>query len=218
MRFFLVVLSSTLFGLLGSGCSSPGGDLALYSESNSVFLTGDWTTAVYATTNNDPNTADVYLTDLPRERVLSEGDLLAGASGSVIHIHLFLVPKAGMTPIEASACNMTVRQVVLAGSGAAGLYGGGGFLQPDSRPGKEHFSGSIFDATLKLLRSSGGFPDLLDGCTMRGDFDAVRDEQAARALAARIEAIVASMQIVDDPGVAPPDKAATAEAAPSEAP
>ncbi len=141
-----------------------------------------YTTQVF--THTDQNTVDVFLTDLPIDRLLNPTDGLGDLSGSIVHVHLFLMPKAGRTPIDTSACNSTVRHMIVA-QGAAGLYGGGGFLYPSSDADEATFSATLEDASLRLIRQSTGFADRLGPARAEGSFTATRDDARARALQGR---------------------------------
>jgi hypothetical protein len=173
------------------GCGGNSTDLRLQAIMENAVVKPDFRVRAYIPA--DKNTADIYLSDIPTERLLDPADALADAVGSVVHIHMFLTPVAGSTPIDATACNATVRQVVLAGPlgtagdrPALGVYGGGGFLLPDETPGGRSFSGSLFDATLKLTHATPGFVDRLGAARMSGDFDVRRDDAMARAMAQRL--------------------------------
>lgn len=136
-------------------------------------------------THTDANTVDVLLTDLPVDRILNPMDTLQDVSGSIVHIHLFLMPKAGRTPIDDSACNSTVRHMIIA-QGAMGLYGGGGFLFPEDDADGRTFSATLEDASLRLVRKGPAFADRLNGpARAHGSFSAVRDDARTRALQAR---------------------------------
>jgi hypothetical protein len=167
----------------GAGCSTTAPSLTISSTKDGSEVAPEFTTAIF--TNADQNTVDVFLTDLPLERLLNLADPLADLSGSVVHIHLFLMPKAGRTPIDNTACNSTVRHLIVA-TGAMGLYGGGGFLYPDSGADDASFSANLEDASLRLVRKGPGFYDRLDGpARAAGAFTARRDDARARALQGR---------------------------------
>lgn len=137
----------------------------------------------------DRNTADVYLTDLPAEALDPAADL-KGVSGQLVHIHLFLTPKAGSTPIDSTACSASVRHVVIA-DGRIGVYGGGGFLSPDTSPGDRVLAGRLGDATLRLLSASPEFADRLGPSKLDCAFRAPLDQRLANVLAARLDTILA---------------------------
>lgn len=195
------------------GCSGSSTDLQLEAINDEASVRSAFQVKAYVPTDN--NTADIYFSDIPTERLLDSDDTLADAVGSIVHIHMFLTPVAGSTPIDATACNTTVRQIVLAGPlgsarnrPALGVYSGGGFLLPDDVPGARSFSGSLFDATLKLTHASPGFVDRLGASRMHGDFEARRADDLARALAARFSSLLELTR----PVPAPAQPAAEAEA------
>lgn len=189
--------------VLASGCrslKSSGGDIELVSEATGRGVTPQLVTAVYRYI--DPSTADIYLSDLPLEVLMNpaltsrvkgsspatgvdnEGESLGQLgtlSGTIIHLHVFLVPRAGKTPIDATACNVTIRQVVLAGD-AAGMYAGGGFVDVGALGGST-LSGDIFGGTLRLAEASSTFADPLGPARITGAFTAQLDEQASLAAA-----------------------------------
>lgn len=172
-----------MLSIVVAGCSwVNSSSLTIASTKDGSEVAPAFTTAVF--TNTDQNTVDVFLTDLPIERLLNAADGLADASGSIVHIHLFLMPKAGRTPIDDSACNSTVRHMIVA-QGAMGLYGGGGFLYPSSDAEDSTFSATLEDASLRLIRVSPGFADRLGPARATGSFTATRDDPLARALQGR---------------------------------
>jgi hypothetical protein len=193
-RTILGCLTALLLGGCSMFHSEPGGVLTAASTDGSKSLAPNFTTAAYAAI--DADTADVYLSDLPRERFADPRDALTECSGCILHLHIFLVPEAGQTPIDTTACNLTVRQLVLHGSakgGAApvmGLYGGGGFMIPHGTFGTGDISGSIGAASHRLTRSSPNFIDLLGSGTISGRFSAPLDEQLAGQMAAKLETLV----------------------------
>jgi hypothetical protein len=104
--------------------------------------------AVYAA--QDRNTADLYLTDLPMERLSAEDDTLAGLSGTIVHVSIFLVPTAGRTPIDVTAVNASIRQVVIA-DGVVGVYSGGGFVDVEEIEAED----STDEAKQRVCRCTG---------------------------------------------------------------
>lgn len=191
------------------GCSvfgpSVGGSAVITSIDQSKAMTPVFTTAAYSST--DSNTADIYLSDLPQERLMDPRDPLTDLSGSFVHIHVFLIPEPGATPIDATACNTTVRHLVLAGpvktlaaasdAPALGLYAGGGFLNPDSEIGDATFGGSITDVSHRLVREGPGFKDAIGGGLMNGSFSAARNEEVSRVLGARFDQLMRLIPVVE---------------------
>jgi hypothetical protein len=154
--------------------------------------------AVYRPTSIEA--ADIYLTDIP-ERLLTKPDGLSRAEGSIVHVHLFLEPRAGRTPVANTACNVAVRHIVLArahpGDGDSakasrvrvGEYAGGGFAKPRDDIGDDPLRATITGATLRLVRADEGFRDLLGPATLKAVFKAKRDDALAEAIAARVQEI-----------------------------
>lgn len=174
------------------GCASWGSSaVTLTAGDSSVQLTPTFTTAVFS--REDANTFHLYLTDIP--------DLATPASsgvaltGNLLHIHMFLRPHAGRTPIAFTANNATITHVVLA-DGNYALYSGGGFLLPDRFTGGETFSGTIRDATLKPIGATSGIADLLGWTSLSGTLSARRDDDRADQISAWLDAIRLSPRFV----------------------
>lgn len=175
-----------LVGLVGlSGCGTHSG-ITLTGVQSGTSLTLEPQLSVYRF--SDKNTADVYMTDLPKEVFDPQADL-SGVSGQLTHVHLFVAPEAGKTPIDDTACSVTVRHVVVA-QGQIGVYGGGGFMYPDKRPGREYFRGNIAGATLRLVAATPGFDNKLGAAELQAGVDAQLDEPMAGALAERLRSLV----------------------------
>ncbi|MDX2118106.1 MAG: hypothetical protein SFY96_07995 [Planctomycetota bacterium] len=158
----------------------------------------------------DDNTADVYLTDLSPD-ALASADVGAG-DGNLVHIHMFLNPEAGMTPIADTACSVTVRHAIFA-KGRVGIYGGGGFLNPSGKPGDASFGGQVTDATVRLLSSTPGFEDKLGPAQWSCGFKADENRPGAIKSAEKLRATIAAIT-KENPPAAP---AAPAPAAPAPA-
>jgi hypothetical protein len=156
--------------------------------------------AVYAA--QDRNTADLYLTDLPMERLSAEDDTLAGLSGTIVHVSIFLVPTAGRTPIDVTAVNASIRQVVIA-DGVVGVYSGGGFVDVEEIEA-EGLEGQIRRATIRLTRQSNGFADALGPSELSGNFNAKLDVARSRVLSARLAAMLKQTQPVASDAVTKP--------------
>lgn len=123
----------------------------------------------------DENSADVILTDLTLEQLTSVG--APPVTGQIVHLQLFIRPLPGRTPIAREACSTTIRSAVLA-RGQVGIYGGGGFLIPESKPGGELFGGSMADGSIRLLKSTDLFVDRLGPASTDVSFTAKRDDSA----------------------------------------
>ena len=109
---------------------------------------------------------------------------LAEASGSILHIRLFVSPRPGRTPIAETAVNATVRLAMLA-EGDVGSYGGGGFIFPKGRPGDYTMRIELERASLTLTSSTAGFTDALGASLLDTRVTVRRDEPNAYRLADR---------------------------------
>lgn len=168
-----------LVALALGGCSVTSTPVGtdLQSRENALRLTLKPTSTVYAA--RDRNTADFYLTDLPPGSWNKPSTELAG---TLVHVHVFLTPKPGHTPIADEACSFTVRQVVFAGGGV-GVYSGGGFLSLSGDIGERECDGEFKGATLRLTSATADFVDRLGPAEMNGRLDSTRDDATSGAWA-----------------------------------
>lgn len=189
-------------GCAGMGIRRPSGPLVTSSVDGKRSLAPQFSTAVYMAT--DVAAAEIYLTDLPAARLVDGSDDLAGVSGSIVQMRLFIVPRAGNTPIGDTACNITMRHIVLSASPGGGppevgIYGGGGFLLPGSEPGDSTVSGTVSGVTLRMLALTPGFSDLLGSAEVSGGFVAKQDDKVARGLGVRVQRLLdRADKIADD--------------------
>jgi hypothetical protein len=185
--------------LAASACSSMtpwsgGSSIEFLSNTQNTGVKPDMTVRVYAST--DPNTADIYLTDLPELADSSvPTDSLTAATGHIVHIHMFIAPEAGKTPIAFTAANCTFTHIILA-DGAMGVYQGGGFLLPDSKLGGSSFGGRTAQATLRPTAATTGFVDLLGWNEAQGHIRVTLDVETAHALDARIATLMRRPDLV----------------------
>lgn len=174
-------------GLLGVGVG--GADPTFVAADSATRLEPDYDTAVYIP--RDRNTADLYFSTIAG--IGQPGMSMRGASGSVLHVHMFLKPRAGRTPIDFDASNITVTHYVLA-KGAVGVYGGAGFMLPSGTPGDSDFGGRARGVTLRPMARTAGFADRLGWNELSGKLSAERDD----ARAAEIAAFLAAVQNMHD--------------------
>jgi len=171
--------------LMQSGCGIFGSGVDRYSISSrehSAELAPRLTVSGY--THRDENTADLYLTDIPLDE-LRRGVELDRLSGHIVHVHMFLMPRAGRTPIETTAFTSTVTHAVLA-RGEVGIYRGGGFMAVSGEPGDHRLGGTIQEGTLRLERASPGFLDRLGVSELDASFTVTLDQRLAALLRARL--------------------------------
>ncbi|MBX3357991.1 MAG: hypothetical protein KF745_06140 [Phycisphaeraceae bacterium] len=202
-----LLAAMTCLALSLPGCTPGSTRLDIESSDRGRVLAPEFVTGVYAETDN--NTATMYLSDLPLETLTSANTQVGSLTGTIVHIHMFLVPEAGRTPIDRNACNISIQAVVLS-QGRIGHYGGGGFLLPAGEPGGSKFGGSLLNATLVLLQSNPGFADRLGVATVSGAVSAARDPGATNIVAQRFDSIVSALPIKhreqseDDPPIDAP--------------
>ncbi|MCB9845226.1 MAG: hypothetical protein H6811_04475 [Phycisphaeraceae bacterium] len=142
---------------------------------------------------DDANTADLYFTDLERDAL--RGDLKS-LTGELVHVHLFVEPKAGKTPIQSTAVNAAVTHIVMV-SGEAGVYSGGGFLSTAGTPGDGSLGGTMSGGTLRLERATPGFADLLGASRLDASLSAPLDPMLAGDLASIVRILVSKTPRVE---------------------
>jgi hypothetical protein len=148
----------------------------------------------------DPNTADIYLTDLSDDElsaIFAQPRNWSGITGTLTHVHLFIAPEPGKTPIESTAASATIRTIVIA-QGEIGVYDGAGFLLPGGSIEKGRVSARVRNAPLRLTRRTPGFADPLVTPEMDLSFSVRQDVQAASELDDRVEALSAAADPVRD--------------------
>lgn len=177
---FTIVAALALSGLSGCSVTSTPLGTELISRENGMGLTLSPTITCYSA--RDRNTADFYMTDLPTGAWNKPSRELAG---TLVHVHVFLMPKPGSTPIADDACSFTVRQIVFAG-GSHGVYSGGGFLTLSGDVGDRECGGEFRGATLRLTASTDGFEDRLGPAEMHGRIEAPRDEASSNGWASLV--------------------------------
>ncbi|MEL6797539.1 MAG: hypothetical protein AAFO89_12045 [Planctomycetota bacterium] len=189
MPIRLLVLSIALSTLLTAPLASCGHHARVTVTPTSpntptnARLAPSLTTRAY--TYEDENTVHIYLSDLSPE-ALADPDTAIQAVGQIVHIHMFIRPNPGRTPIEPDALNASIRHAILAPNNATGIYAGGGFLLPKSRAASGTFKGTIAEGTLRLEAATPNFTDALGPASLRATFDIPNDDDLAAKLAARL--------------------------------
>ncbi len=177
----LALIVAALAG--GCGPAAGTGELTALSLGERPVLLGErCVTAVYGRPGAETS---FYLSSVP------EADLLSGriSEGVVVHIDLLWQPKAGATPMEPTATNVSIHYIVFAG-GQVGVYGGSGFALPRGTLGGPHFGLSLKEASLTLLVSTDGFVDLLSPARLTGALTAAYDEEQTRRVRRAVSQIV----------------------------
>ena len=155
---------------------NPVGSLQVTSlGGDAVAVEGDYSTALYS----DQLTTDAsfYISDVSVDQLIS-GDF---QTGQVVHVEKLWQPKAGKTPLDSSATNVSIRYVVFA-HGEVGIYRGGGFATFQRHAGSTRVTVSMLDSSLRLSESTAGFRDLLGPTQMIGKVTAKLDRANTRKL------------------------------------
>lgn len=190
------LLASPLAGCrTGSGIQAVG----LTGTQGDAEIEAGFPTAVYSM-DKSGNT-DIYLTDLP-PAAFDLGFPAGEINGQIVHIALFITPRATRTPISDDATNAVIRHAVFAGGAETpifGIYEGAGFVLPGGTPGKDRFTGDIAGASTALLSSTPGFPDLL-GVTVTDVWFSARLEQiTARLIRRRLDQAISDAETIPRP-------------------
>lgn len=198
-------LIALIAALPATGCNAlrggggSGGSSSIVSDASETRFAAALPTRAY--TFRDDNTADIYLTDLSDEELTTffapDADW-SQITGTLVHIHLFLDPKPGKTPIEPTAASASIRYAIIA-QGQVGIYNGAGFMLPGQKPGKKTISGTIQSAPLRLTRATDAFSDPFGAAKLDLSFEARLDPDAAPELGARIDALATAARPVRKP-------------------
>lgn len=164
--------------LVAGGCGSPSwslvsgeSDLKVYSQTHpGRTLTGDFDRAFYRL--DGENAVTIVLLAGPED-----------APEQAAVVRMFWQPRAGATPISASATNASVQYLVFGPqNGEVGVYSGAGFLHPNSDLGQNTLRAGLWEATLRLADRSANFDDSLGKAVLRGEVTARRDDAAVHDL------------------------------------
>lgn len=192
--FMLVAAILPGCGFLQASDSSVGNLQVASLGGDSIAVEGDYTTALYS----DQLTTDtsVYVSDIPIDQLIS-GDF---RSGQVVHVEKLWQPKAGKTPLDSSATNVSIRYVVFS-EGEVGIYHGGGFATFKEHDDGRRVTVSVLDASLRLGESTPGFNDLLGPTQLVGNITAKLDRASARKvhflLSQRVTDMLGESTLVD---------------------
>lgn len=177
-----LLLCLTLLTFAGCGApQSPSGkkisDLTIRSiEHEGVSLTGKFKNGYYA-----------YHDDNRMTLVLFEGD--EASPQQVLIVRMLWLPRGSKTPVNPNATNAAIKQIIFAGENReiVGIYGGGGYYYPKSKPGKDHVKGAIWDGSMELLHASRDFADRLGRVQIDGNLKVTRDDEKVAATLKQLE-------------------------------
>ena len=125
----------------------------------------------------EPAQVSYYASDIPLDQLAAGGKL----NGQVVNVQVIWEPKPGMTPLEPTTTDATIRLVVFA-EGEVGVYGGGGFAWLRGKPEDGDMGLLITGSNLSLLARTKGFVDLLSPAEMLGTVQGRLDEARAGAI------------------------------------
>lgn len=165
-------------GLLQGG--DGGGSLSVRSrDDQGVVLKGGFQSGYYRFDGD--NAATIILFDGPADDPVQ-----------AVTMRLMWRPRAGHTPIEPTATNVTMHYVIFApgASREVGIYSGAGYLYPKSKLGSSRFTASLWDASLRLQDASERFEDLLGQAVIKGSFTVRRDDAAMERLRHRVNLMI----------------------------
>jgi hypothetical protein len=182
LRWTFALFAAGLFAACSVGGCGARGTVRIESKISEAVLAP--TPRLFAFRPSGESGADLLITDLTREQ-LDPGIPLDALEGNITHIHMFLYPRAGMTPIENTASTTTIRHVVLS-RGAVGVYGGGGFLSPKGGTDDRFFGGRMREAPVVLTEATPDFHDPLGASSMSVDIRAPQDEALSRLILIRL--------------------------------
>ncbi|MEM7630318.1 MAG: hypothetical protein AAF356_13010 [Planctomycetota bacterium] len=173
------------------------GEAELRSMTEPVLLSPSLPVRAYVAL--DKREADVYLTDLSDDqltRFFDDDASWATFEGQIVHVRMFIQPRAGRTPIEPTAISATVRYAIMS-NGSIGVYAGAGFCLPRSDPGGNSFAASLTGADVRLARATPDFVDLLGPARLSVDFNAPNNPELAATLRERLDALARYADPVD---------------------
>jgi len=182
-----ILIAATLTSL--GGCRWPvrARSMELVAEGHvPARLRADYSEAYFF---EGPTHTSIYLSEIPFAELAKGATASPPLTGQVLHIEILWIPKAGRTPLESTATNATIRQIVLV-ENEIGIYGGAGFVWPHSAPGSRNARMTVRDASMALLESSDGFVDRFTPANLRGTFTARRSETQTLRLRQAISQIV----------------------------
>ena len=100
------------------------------------------------------------------------------AVDQVATIRVFWRPRGGVTTLNPSAVNATIRYVIMTPD-AIGMYEGAGFVRLESKTGDSRFQARVMDGDLRLTQASTSFVDTLGRAHINGAFTATYDDVKA---------------------------------------
>ena len=193
MRAINAILIGCL--LTSAGCASrllPGNDriVTLSQRPARAQLNIDAKTAVYA--HADGGDTLFIVSDRSPEELL-DGRI---DQGQILVLELLWRPRAGATPVDATATNMSVRHLIVSGD-AIGLYGGSGFARLTGDPGDDRVRVKLLRSTIQLLETNPALVDQLSPAETTGRVTFDLDPTLTRRIWAILRSYMGELQPAD---------------------
>jgi hypothetical protein len=160
---------------------SPRGDLTVRSVAeDGATLEGGFSQGLYSV-GPDGNMATFVLIDGPIDN-----------PRQAVTARMFWKPRAGRTPIDATATNSTIHYLIFTGESSEhlGIYSGAGFLYPHARPGGATLEAGMWQANLRLSDHTQAFDDLLGQAVLEGKFRVQRNDLETDRIVRRLNTLV----------------------------
>jgi len=160
---------------------TPGSSLQVASvDPAGVHLASNFSTGIYAL--HEDHSITMVLFDGPRDN-----------PRQAVTIRMFWRPRAGLTPLDATSTNATVRLMLFPDheDQPIGIYEGAGFLQPRQLPGGTSMRAGLRQSNMRLVDASEGFTDLLGPAQLAGEFSVQRDDAAVPEAIRQLDQLVA---------------------------
>jgi hypothetical protein len=162
-RLYARIFAATVLSL--TGCSAfdgvfndKVGEVELVALGSRPLLLGrEMVSASYVRKESEDS---FWFADVPLEALLAHDKGTPLRNAMFVHAQLLWYPKPGMTPLDSTATNLTLR-VVIVSEGEMGIYGGAGFARPKGDPTEGPMTLAVEGGTLTLLEKTAGFQDLL---------------------------------------------------------
>ena len=99
----------------------------------------------------------------------------------VATLRVFWRPRGGITSLNATSMNATIRYMIMTPD-AIGMYEGAGFVRLNSKTGAGRFDARVVDSDLRLTQKNDRFVDNLGRARMTGTFTSTYDDAKAEGL------------------------------------
>lgn len=120
----------------------------------------------------------------------------------VATLRVFWRPRGGVTSLNSTAMNATIRYMIMSPD-AIGMYEGAGFVRLNSKTGAGRFEARVMDSDLRLTQKNERFVDTLGRARMTGTFTATYDDAKAEGLLLDSQRAFFARSLKSQPATAP---------------